>query len=231
MENPQPPQGPQSPAPGPQAPGPGPQSPAPGGYPPPPAPGYPQQPGYQQQPQQYGGPVPPGGWQQPMPQPGVPGGAQLASWGTRLGAWFIDGLIVGVPALILLTIVGAGVIAAGDDGDGGFIAFVGGLILTFVLVAIVALLYAPLLMMRQGPRNGQTIGKQLVDIRAVRDNGQPWTFGSAALREVVMKQLAVGIASSIIPFVPAFLNYFWPLWDDENRALHDMAVSSHVVRA
>ena len=223
MENPQPPQGPQSPVPGPQSPGPqspGPQSP--GGFPPPPAP--PQAPG-------YGGPVPPGGWQQPIPQGGLPGGVQLASWGSRLGAWFIDGLIVFVPSIILITIFGAGILASGDDGDGGFAAFVGGLILTVIVITVVALLYAPLLMMRQGPRNGQTIGKQLVDIRAVRDNGQPWTFGSAALREVVMKQLAVGIASSIIPFIPWFLNYFWPLWDDQNRALHDMAVSSHVVRA
>ena len=39
------------------------------------------------------------------------------------------------------------------------------------------------------------------------------------------------IASSIIPFIPWFLNYFWPLWDDQNRALHDMVVSTHVVQA
>ena len=220
MENPQQPQGPQSPAPGPQSPQ------APGGYPPPPVP---PQPGYPQ-PQGYGGPVPPGGWQQPVPQGGVPGGGQLASWGTRLGAYLLDGLIVFVPAMIVLIILGAGVAAGGDD-DGGFAAFVGGLILTVLVFTVIALLYAPLLMMRQGPRNGQTIGKQLLDIRAIRDNGQPWTFGSAALREVVMKQLAVGIASSIIPFVPWFLNFFWPLWDDQNRALHDMAVSSHVVKA
>ena len=65
----------------------------------------------------------------------------------------------------------------------------------------------------------------------MRDNGQPFSFGSAALREVVLKQLAVGIASSIIPVIPWFLNYFWPLWDDENRALHDMAASTHVIQA
>jgi uncharacterized RDD family membrane protein YckC len=214
MENPQPPQGPQSPVPGSQPPAPGPQSPS---FPPPPAP---------EQPQPYGGPVPPGGWQQPVPQGGVPVGGQLASWGTRLAAYVIDGLIIFVPAFILLAIFGVGV-ASGDSVG----AFIGGLILTVVVVTVIALLYAPLLMMREGPRNGQTIGKQLLEIRVVRDNGQPWNFGSAALREVVMKQLAVGIASSIIPIIPWFLNYFWPLWDDQNRALHDMAVSSHVVKA
>ena len=59
----------------------------------------------------------------------------------------------------------------------------------------------------------------------------PFGFGAAVLREVVLKQLAVGIASSIIPFIPWFLDYFWPLWDDQNRALHDMGASTHVIKA
>ena len=47
----------------------------------------------------------------------------------------------------------------------------------------------------------------------------------------MIKGLAVGIASRSSPFIPWFLDIFWPLWDDENRALHDMVVSTHVVRA
>ena len=68
-------------------------------------------------------------------------------------------------------------------------------------------------------------------IRVVRDNGQAFDFGHAALREIVVKWLLVGIASSIIPVLPWLLDVLWPLWDDENRALHDMIVSTHVVRA
>ncbi len=85
-------------------------------------------------------------------------------------------------------------------------------------------------MIRDGARNGQTLGKQLVGIAVVRDNGQPFGFGAAVLREVVLKQLAVWIASTIIPIIPWFLDYFWPLWDDENRALHDMGASTHVIK-
>lgn len=188
----------------------------------------PQSPAPAAPPQQYGGPVPPGGWQQ-APPPVVSG--QLASWGSRLGAYVVDGLIIIVPSLIVLAIIGGGLFATGDDGDGGFFALVGAALLTILVIVVISFLYAPLLMMRQGANNGQTIGKQLLGIRAVRDNGQAWTFGPAALREVVMKNLAVGIASSIIPILPWFLNFFWPLWDDQNRALHDMAVSSHVVKA
>ena len=205
---------------GPETPDRGPQSPARGPESPVPAPEAPR----------YSGPVPPGGWQQPV-QPVVAGG-QLASWGARLGAYLIDGLVLLIPAVILFSVFVAGAVGlSGDDDDVAIGAAIGGFILFSLLFAVVLLLYAPLLMMRQGERNGQTWGKQVVGLRVVRDNGQPFTFGSAALREVVLKHLAVWIASSIIPLIPWFLNYFWPLWDDENRALHDMAASTHVVQA
>jgi uncharacterized RDD family membrane protein YckC len=103
-------------------------------------------------------------------------------------------------------------------------------VLAVAIFALLSLVYAPLLMMRGGQRNGQTLGKQMLGITVVRDNGQPLGFGYSALREVVVKNLAVGIASSIIPFIPWFLDNFWPLWDDQNRALHDMAVRTHVLR-
>jgi uncharacterized RDD family membrane protein YckC len=158
-------------------------------------------------------------------------GRPLASWGTRLAAWIIDWLVLLIPAAILFFVVVAGAWGISGDDDASTGAAIGATILYVLLISVVILLYAPLLMMRRGAANGQTLGKQVLGIRVVRDNGEPMSFGWAALREVVIKGLAVGIASSIIPIVPWFLNYFWPLWDDENRALHDMAASTHVVRA
>jgi uncharacterized RDD family membrane protein YckC len=169
--------------------------------------------------------VPPGGWQQPIAQQ-QPGwyGRQLASWGSRVAATLIDWLILLVPVVVLTVIVVA--IAAGSD-TGAIVT--GGLgVLAYL---IVALMYAPLLMAREGEHNGQTWGKQALGITVVRDNGDTVGFGFAALREIVVKGLLVGIASSIIPFIPWFLDNFWPLWDDQNRALHDMVVSTHVVQA
>lgn len=204
----------------------------------PPVPSSPESPAGPQSPSGpgYGGPVPPGGWQQPMPQgPGAGGFAPgpLAGWGARLGAYIIDTLVLLVPFLIVFFVLIAGAVGiTGTDNEdvaaGGFIAAT---LLSVVVFAAIALLYAPLLMRREGPCNGQTWGKQALGIRVVRDNGQPFSFGPAALREVVLKGLAVGIASSIIPILPWFLNFFWPLWDDQNRALHDMAASTHVVQA
>lgn len=198
----------------------GPQAPAP--PPPPPGPetvGTPQAPG-------YGGPVPPGGWHQPaVPgRPPLPAQGQLASWGSRLGAMLIDALILLVPTGLLIAIVVA--VALGSEVAGVVVGIV-----SFFVFVLVYLLYAPILMMRQGPHNGQSWGKQVLGIRVIRDNGQPFDFGSAALREIVLKTLAVGVASMIVPLIPWFLDYFWPLWDDQNRALHDMGASTHVVLA
>ena len=173
----------------------------------------------------YGGQVPPGGWQQPIAQQAPAWhGRQLASWGSRLAAYLIDALILFVPVLGLTLIVVA--VAAGSDTGAIVTGIVG-----FLAYLVLGFLYWPLLMAREGPHNGQTWGKQAVGIRVIRDVGEPMNFGSAALREIVVKGFGVGIASSIIPFIPWFLDFFWPLWDDENRALHDMIVSTHVVHA
>lgn len=226
METPQNrPDGPQSP--GPQSPGPQSSPPSPG--PPTSAPATMPPSG---QPA-HAGPVPPGGWQQPIAQqPSALAGQTLASWGSRLGAFLVDALIIAIPSIVLLTLIGGGIAAVGDDGSGaGLGALIGGAILTVLAIGAISLLYAPLLMKREGAHNGQTWGKQLLNIRVIRNNGQRMSFGAAALREVVLKQLAVGIASSIIPLLPFLLNYLWPLWDDDNQALHDMAASTHVVRA
>jgi uncharacterized RDD family membrane protein YckC len=208
MESSQPPDRQPPPPPSdPQAPPPGPQAPPPPG--PPSAPE-----------------APPGGWQQPVAAQQEPGwhGKPLATWGSRVGAQLIDWLILLVPVIIIAAIV-IGIAAGSDTG-----AIVTG-ILSFLAYLVVAFIYAPVLMSRDGEHNGQTWGKQMMGIRVVKDDGQSMSFGWAALREIAVKGLALGIAGSIIPLIPYLLDYLWPLWDDENRALHDMVVSTHVVRA
>jgi uncharacterized RDD family membrane protein YckC len=199
-----------------------------------PPPASPPPPGPEGVPGGYTGPVPPGGWQTPLAQPPPQqawAGAPLASWGSRFGAWVIDALVLAIPGGILFFVLVAGAIGISGDDSTSVAGVVGAFLLWFVVMAIVALLYAPLLMARAGAQNGRTWGKQMVGIRVVRDDGRPVDFGFAALREIVLKQLAVGVASTIIPLLPLLLNYLWPLFDGENRALHDIAVGSHVLRA
>ncbi len=192
----------------------GPQSPMPPSGPQSPVPGPP------------GANVPPGGWNQPMPQSGA-GAYRFATWGSRAVAAIVDWLVILVPTIAIYAVL----VAIGLSSDsGGIAAVVIGALIGVLALTIAVLLYSPLLMKRPGPRNGQTLGKQMLNIRVVRANGEPMDFATGAIRDVVLKYLAVGIASSFIPFIPWLLDILWPLWDEENRALHDFIVGSRVIR-
>ena len=87
------------------------------------------------------------------------------------------------------------------------------------------LIVSPILMKREGPRNGQTWGKQALGIRVVRDDQQPFTYGTALLRDFVIKGLLFGAIA-----VLSLVDSLWPLWDPQNQALHDKLLGTHVLR-
>jgi len=186
------------------------------------------------------GPSAPGGYSSPAP-PGALGGPPhaaapvpatgryaLAGWWSRVGAALIDGLIVGVGALIIMAVFGS-VFSVGffASDQAGVVAVIVGLMLSFLAIAIVALLYAPLMMART---NGKTLGRMAMGIRVVRAKGQPMDFGWAMLREVAVKALLFGFAGSVTFGLANLADVLWPLWDDENRALHDFLVDTRTVR-
>ena len=189
----------------PQPPPPGqPAPPAPpAGQPPPPAP-------------PAAGYPPPVAW-----QPAGParfGGHILASWGSRAAAFLLDSvfvLLAFVPAIVVLANHGTAV----------------GLILLGLAFIWTTFLYAPVFMMRAGDRNGQSLGKQILRIRVVRQGGETMDFGWSLLRELIVKGLLIGMVGSFFLSIPVLLDYLWPLWDEQNRALHDMIVSTRVVEA
>ena len=171
-----------------------------------------------------GGPVAPA-YERP---PALDGRYTLASWWSRVGAQLIDGLIVGVGALILFLPVGAALgVGFADDSDATVWAAVAGLLLWVLCVAIIAFLYAPVLMART---NGKTVGRMVLGIRVVRTSGERITFGFALLREVLIKTVIFGIAGSFTAGIAPLLDVLWPLWDEENRALHDFIVNTRVVK-
>jgi uncharacterized RDD family membrane protein YckC len=141
-----------------------------------------------------------------------------------VGAQLLDALILVIPSAILIALV-LGVFLAGSDVGGVITA-----IIAFFLYIVVALFYAPVLMAREGARNGQTWGKQILGITVIRDNGQQIDLGFGFLREFVVKNLLFGVVGGFFAGIPTLVDYLWPLWDDENRCLHDMVVSTHVVR-
>ena len=78
-------------------------------------------------------------------------------------------LILLIPMCVLFFIIVAG--AIGDD----VAAPRGGLVGSLPDVVVLSLLYAPVLMARDGDHNGQTLGKQIVGIRVVPNGGERWT--------------------------------------------------------
>jgi uncharacterized RDD family membrane protein YckC len=183
----------------------------------------------------YTSPAPPGaGGAAPVfaSEPGLPGRPVLSGWWRRAFAQIIDGVIVGgVAVLLVLLLISLGVSVGGEGGiwdDGsGVVAFVLFALLCVLAYAVVAIFYAPLMMART---NGRTVGRQLTGIRVIRAGGEPMTLGVAMVREVLVKVVLVGIISSLTFGLVWLLDYLWPLWDEENRALHDFVVNTRTIR-
>ena len=179
----------------------------------------------------YSSPPPPGAFGTPavgVVPVAVTGRYALAGWWSRVAAALIDGLVIGLGAVLIMALFGS-VFSVGffASDEAGIVAVVVGLMLSFLAIAIVALLYAPLFMART---NGRTLGRMVVGNRVIRAGGQPMTFGWALLREVVIKALVFGFLSSITFGLASVLDVLWPLWDDENRALHDFVVDTRTIR-
>nr|MBA3749112.1 RDD family protein [Solirubrobacterales bacterium] len=151
----------------------------------------------------------------------------LAGWWRRVGAQVVDGMIVMIGAAVLFAAITApfsiGFFASDEVGT---VAVIVGAVLALLCIAVVALLYAPALMART---NGKTLGRMATGIRVIRTDGRRITFGFAMLREVAVKTLLVGIASGLTGGVGYLLDVLWPLWDEENRALHDFLVNTRTI--
>jgi uncharacterized RDD family membrane protein YckC len=157
----------------------------------------------------------------------VAGRYVLAGWWSRAGAQLIDGIIVGIGAAILFVVITAPFSVGFFASDNtGLAALAVGAILSIICIAIIATLYAPALMART---NGKTLGRMATGIRVVRATGEPITFGFAMLREVAVKAILFGVLGSITGGIANLIDYLWPLWDEENRALHDFVVNTRTV--
>jgi len=160
-------------------------------------------------------------------------GLRLAGWWRRAGAALIDLAILVAGALALLTLLGkvfsVGILDRPTNDVSGLIAVLVALLVGVSTVAIVAMIYAPLLMART---NGQTLGRMATGIRVVRTNGRPMDFGWAMFREVAVKALLFhGAGLALTGGIAGLLDVLWPLWDEENRALHDFVVQTRTVLA
>ncbi len=78
--------------------------------------------------------------------------------------------------------------------------------------------------------NGQTPGKQLLGIRAVKVTGEPMGWGLTFVREFFIKGIVIGFLSGITGGILYAVNYLLPLFDTDNQTLHDKMISSVVIK-
>jgi uncharacterized RDD family membrane protein YckC/type II secretory pathway pseudopilin PulG len=138
---------------------------------------------------------------------------EYSGWWLRVAASLLDGLIIG-PPLLALSIILTGV---GNSP--------GAMLFRLLLGVVVGIAYYVKTLTRPGARNGQTLGKQLVGIRVVRDDGCPVGAGTVLRREVLIKGLLSWFTLGAFELVDCL----WPLGDATNRALHDKIVGTHVL--
>lgn len=160
-------------------------------------------------------PAPPAPHAAPVPANARAGA--LAAWRTRAAAFILDGLFV-FGLVFAIAIAAAAVAGTSDRAT----------LETIVYAAAIplGLLYAPLLMARRGKANGQTFGKQMLDIRVVRADGGRVTFWNGVVRQVLGQQIPMGLTV----YLYGLVDYLWPLRDQRNQALHDKLAGTLVVR-
>jgi uncharacterized RDD family membrane protein YckC len=129
---------------------------------------------------------------------------EYAGFWSRLAALIVDNAIVTIFGLALL-------IAAGFVGVGAVV------IANFVFM-LVAFLYWPLM---ESSERQATIGKQLLGIQVVDDNGARLTFVRSLLRNL----------AKIISSLPFGLGFLLAAFTAKKQALHDMITKCLVVRS
>ena len=144
------------------------------------------------------------------------GGRELASWGRRLVALVVDGLLLG--GIVLATLVTAGIPLEDVNStilEGSSLA----LILIFVLPKAI---YDTAMI---GSRN-QTFGKMALRIKVVDEVDRATRIGYA---RAFTRWLSTAFLWSLFT-VPGVLDHLWPLRDVRRQTFHDKFAHSVVVR-
>jgi uncharacterized RDD family membrane protein YckC len=161
-------------------------------------------------------------------------GGERAGFGTRLGAWLLDGLLYGllsmvfvVPGIVLIVSAFSNCewIETSQDSweafcppgepNGGAIA--GGIALIIIGVLAVMFIYV-----RAMGKSGQTWGARIVGVKVIDERtGSPIGFWRALGRSLFASFISANVF---------YLGYLWMLWDDKKQTWQDKVVNSVVVK-
>jgi uncharacterized RDD family membrane protein YckC len=135
----------------------------------------------------------------------VGGMPELAGWGSRVGSFIIDWLII-FGGYMVCTIVA---------NTGSNLSFL-------IPVGFLTLIAGGLYVCVQEGKTGQSPGKKAVGTRLLRAaDGSVPGFGLALGRRLL----------HIVDGIPCYLGYLWPLWDPKKQTFADKIVGTVVVKS
>jgi uncharacterized RDD family membrane protein YckC len=142
--------------------------------------------------------------------------AEKAGWWVRFFAYFVDSLIVGIPAAILGFIFAA--LAGGMTSASGQ-ANTAALSLFYIILALASVAY---FVYFWSQRDGQTIMNKAMNIKVVRMDGSPITVGTAIVRYIgyIINDLIFGIP----------IGFIWAAFDANKQGWHDKIAGTIVVK-
>ena len=145
---------------------------------------------------------------------------RLAGAGSRLAAFLIDFLI---QVLTIFAII-AGVLmlqnrsmGAPDAYGAVFTTIPDGVVLAVILVVIFVIQFGYFMLLEM-VMNGQSIGKRIFGLRAIRENGQPLTFSNILVRSLFRASIDM-----------IYVGLFVILFSKQHKRLGDMAAGTLVV--
>ncbi|HEU5143593.1 MAG TPA: RDD family protein [Dermatophilaceae bacterium] len=187
---------------------------------------------YPPQYQPYGQAPGAAGW---LAGPTTADGVPLASWGKRLVAWLLDGVLIMFAANLLTPLLISGYDATGErltrdltlalenEDQAALQEALTGVIGLQLQAGLIAFLIASVYAIAFWTTTAQTLGKMAAGI-SVRhtDRPGPLSVGTAVRRRIV------ALLAIFIPFL-FLVDGLWPLWDRRRQALHDKIASTQVV--
>ncbi len=140
---------------------------------------------------------------------------ELASWGRRLAALLVDGIVLGLVIAVAILAAGIEVTELRDRiADGEMLLFV------FIFLIPEAIYYTALIGSRSQTIGKMALGLEVVDADSRSPIGYPRAF-TRWLSTATMRALF---------WVPSVVDHLWPLRDPRNQTLHDKLARSVVVR-
>jgi uncharacterized RDD family membrane protein YckC len=141
--------------------------------------------------------------------------ASTAGLGVRIGARILDFLLVGIPALLLLTLLGLGGLGLGTD------RWLGGAILT-------ALWFGYFVWFESN--SGATVGKKLLNLRVVVADGSHPSLEVAAKRNVWMLFGLVPWIGGLLSLIAVIVIIVTISSNPDSRGKHDEFAGTAVMR-